>query len=143
MAEYARSDQAKDESARVARSGPGALEEEWYRDEFLTRHPEVVDADVKADATAHQGAAHERSGNVAADRATAAYGTAEHREALESQLVTAGVPEQAVRARMQGEKIQKYPITHAAAGKGAKAGKTRGSSHNQAQVRTKNQSKGR
>jgi len=142
-AEFARADQAKDESAREARSGPGALEEEWYRDEFLTRHPESVDTEVKADTAAHQGASHERAGNVAVDRAGAAYGTAEHRAALEQQLVTAGVPDQAVKARMQGEKIQKYPITHAAAGKGAKAGKTRGTSQHQAQAQSKNRSQGR
>ncbi|MFD0760330.1 hypothetical protein [Arthrobacter ulcerisalmonis] len=44
--------------------------------------------------------------------------------------MTAGVPAEAVKARMQGEKIQKYPITHAAAGKGAKAGKTHGGNVN-------------
>jgi len=142
-AEHARADQAKDESGREKLGGPSHAEEEWYRDEFLTRHPEAVEAEVKADTAAHQGAAHERAGNIAADRAEAAYGTAEHRGALEQQLVTAGVPAEAVRARMQGEKIQKYPITHAAAGKGAKAGKTRGPSANQAQAQSKNRTRGR
>jgi hypothetical protein len=142
-AEYARADQAKDESARQARSGPGALEEEWYRDEFLANHPEAIDAEARTDTAAHQGASHERAGNEAADRAGAAYGTAEHRAALEQQLVSAGVPDQAVKARMQGEKIQKYPITHAAAGQGAQAGNTRGPSANQAQAQSKNRTRGR
>lgn len=141
-AEYARADQAKEESAHEELSGPSALEEEWYREEFLARHPDSIDAKLKADTAAHQGAGHERAGNVAADRAEAAYGTAEHRAAVEQQLVSAGVPEQAVKARMQGEKIQKYPITHAAAGKGAKAGKTRGAAATQAQVKSKNRKRG-
>lgn len=51
--------------------------------------------------------------------------------------MTAGVPAEAVKARMQGEKIQKYPITHAAAGKGAKAEKTRGTNASQAQAQSK------
>ncbi|MFF2299790.1 hypothetical protein [Arthrobacter sp. NPDC058127] len=57
--------------------------------------------------------------------------------------MSAGVPEQAVKARMQAEKIQKYPITHAAAGKGAKAGKTRGAAATQTQAQRKNRTRGR
>lgn len=96
-AEYARTDQAKEEAARDARSGSSHLEEEWHREEFLTRHPEAVDAELKADTAAHQGASHERAGNQAADRAAAAYGTAEHRAVLEEHPVTAGVPAEAVK----------------------------------------------
>lgn len=143
VAEYARADQAKEDAAREQRTGPTALEEEWYREEFLHRDPEAVESDVKAQTAAHDAAAHERAGHTASDRAAAAYGTAEHRAALEEQLVTAGVPEQAVRARMQGEKIQKYPITHAAAGKGAKAGKTRAASATKTQAQSKNRTRGR
>lgn len=143
VAEYARADQAKEDAAREQRTGPTALEEEWYREEFMHRDPDAVESDVKAQTAAHDAAAHERAGNTAADRAAAAYGTAEHRAALEEQLVSAGVPEQAVRARMQGEKIQKYPITHAAAGKGAKAGKTRAPSATKTQAQSKNRTRGR
>ncbi|MDR6794612.1 hypothetical protein J2W89_003794 [Pseudarthrobacter oxydans] len=143
VAEYARADQAKDEAAREQRTGPTALEEEWYREEFLHRDPDAVESDVKAQTAAHDAGAHERAGNTASDRAAAAYGTAEHRAALEEQLVSAGVPDQAVRARMQGEKIQKYPITHAAAGKGAKAGKTRAPSATKTQAQSKNRTRGR
>lgn len=143
VAEFARADQTKDEAAREQRTGPTALEEEWYREEFLHRDPDAISSDVKAQTATHDAAAHERAGNVATDRAAAAYGTAEHRAALEGQLVTAGVPDQAVRARMQGEKIQKYPITHAAAGKGAKAGKTRAASPAKNQAQSKNRSQGR
>lgn len=143
VAEYARADQAKEEAARAERTGPTALEEEWYREEFLRQDPDAIQSDVKAQTAAHDAASHERAGNTASDRSEAAYGTAEHRAALEGQLVSAGVPEQAVRARMQGEKIQKYPITHAAAGKGAKAGKTRAPSATKTQAQSKNRTRGR
>lgn len=51
-AKFARADQAKDESAREKLSGPSHAEEEWYRDEFLARHPEAIDAEVKTDTAA-------------------------------------------------------------------------------------------
>lgn len=57
------------------------------------------------------------------------------------QLVTAGVTDPAIKARMQGGKIQKYPITPAAAGKGAKAGKTRGASADQTRAQSKNRTR--
>jgi hypothetical protein len=54
----------------------------------------------------------------------AAAGGTEPTPGLEDSLRAKGAPEQAIRARLQAEKIMKYPITHAAAGRGTSAGKT-------------------
>lgn len=79
-------------AGREEHSRPSHAEEEWYREDFLARHPEAVDAEARADRAAHEGGSHERAGNAVANRAAAAYGTFEHGAALEQQLVTAGVP---------------------------------------------------
>jgi hypothetical protein len=142
-AEYARADIANGEAAQERRDGPSALEEEWYREEYLTRDPAALTAEFKADRATAAADKHEKTGDWATEKSEAAYGTAEHRAAVEQQLVSAGVPDQAVKARLQGEKIQKYPITHAAAGKGAAAGTTRGPSAAQAQGQGKNRTRGR
>ena len=141
-AEYARADIASAEADQERTEAPTHMEEEWYRDQFLTRDPDAESAEVRADRDDAVGEVHEKAGDAATVKSQRAYGTAEHRAALEERLVTAGAPAQGIKARMQGERIQKHPIAHAAAGKGAKAGKTRGAS-TQTQAQAKNRSQGR
>ena len=95
-------------------------------------------ADVRRDARQR-----EEAGDKAAAAAGAAYDRAAQLEADAERMRAAGAPEKAIVAKQFGEAQQKFPIAHAAAGRGKTVGKVKANAVQQARTQGKHLTKGR
>lgn len=115
---YAQAERARDSVVGAEFDGPSAAEEAWYRDTFLTDSPEALQAESKAADVKASAERREHAGDRATVRAGAAYDSAERQAALATRMRAAGAPEKGIEARTFAEGQQKFPIGHAAAGRG-------------------------
>lgn len=95
-------------------------------------------AEVRRDARQRK-----EAGDKAAAAAGAAYDRAAQLEADAERMRAAGVPEKAIAAKQFGEAQQKFPVAHAAGGRGKTIGKVKANAVQQASTQGKHLTKGR
>lgn len=124
-AEFADGRQERIEAGKALDAGPSPAEEEWYRDTFLGESPEIDQAYENYDVARSSARSDDQAGTRLLGQAESAHLAADKQEALAERMRAAGAPERGVAALQFAQSQQKYPIAHAAAGKGKTVNKVR------------------
>lgn len=119
----ARAERIEEDKALAA--GPSPAEEAWYRDTFLAESPEIDQAYENSANAAGTARKDDAAGMRLLGQAETAHLAADQQEALVAR-VRAGVGgEEGVAALQFAQGQQKFPISHAAAGKGKTVNKVK------------------
>lgn len=113
------------EAEKALAAGPSPAEEAWYRDAFLGESPEIDQAYENYDVGRSAARSDDQAGTRLLGQAESAHLAADKQEALAERMRAAGAPERGVAALQFAQSQQKYPIAHAAAGKGKTVNKVR------------------
>lgn len=117
--------QERIEADKALDAGPSPAEEAWYRDTFLGESPEIDQAYENYDVARSAARSDDQAGTRLLGQAESAHLAADKQEALAERMRAAGAPERGVAALQFAQSQQKYPVAHAAAGKGKTVNKVR------------------
>ena len=124
-AEFADARQARVDANKALNGGPSPAEEAWYRDTFLAEAPDIDQAYERSANFTAVARRDDAAGMRLLSQAETAHGAADRQEQLVARLRAGVGGEEAVAALQFAQGQQKFPITHAAAGKGKTVNKVK------------------
>ncbi|ALE04781.1 hypothetical protein AL755_03595 (plasmid) [Arthrobacter sp. ERGS1:01] len=124
-AEFVDAREGRVEAEKALAQGPSPAEEAWYRDTFLAESPEIDQAYENSANAASAARKDDTAGTRRLGQAEAAHLAADRQEELVARLRAGVGGEEGVAALEFAQGQQKFPIAHAAAGKGRTVNKVK------------------
>ncbi|MEV8183282.1 hypothetical protein [Specibacter sp. NPDC078692] len=136
-AEFADARAERIEEDKALASGPSPAEEAWYRDTFLAESPEIDQAYENSANAAGTARKDDAAGMRLLGQAETAHLAADRQEELVARMRAGVGGEEGVAALQFAQGQQKFPIAHAAAGKGKTVNKVKANAPQKAAAKGK------